>query len=552
MNFSCDNCQRRYTIADEKVRGKTVKIRCKNCQSIISVVGPSDEPDPLAIPEEDRTRMVPLEQIEKIRTASLSEMPVATPPKSPWEEEPTRTAPPLDTSAQWFAMVKGKQVGPLDATALIQRSASGEVNPRTYMWKQGMADWKRAADIPELATVLAGAQQPPPPPPPGAMPKAAPRSAWQPQAAPELDEEQPTRQSTPDEEQFAASGRDEDTEGTRTEPGPSELDSSEDDVPETEPTSPRPAAASEASAAFLFSDLDLANHPPDVTNEPTAVQDRPGVARPRDGKDPFAALGKIDPASVPPPSESTNYFIAKSGVKNRNPAWKIATFIVLLIALPVGILYLLSELQVVPLQVTRVNEQGQEVKESVFSSEGVSELRDLLLGRKRKVPVKADPDHATRPASREPKQDKPAGTDKPKTPGGPSNQELADLYKGDGKTDVGPQARPSDEHPAVSSSAKEGPGHEELAKVVEQNQKAFQGCIEAEMKKNPAFKGGKVLMVTTVGSSGVVKKVSIDRREIDTSPLGECLKMRAKHMTFSAFSGDDVEVQIPLVLTSAM
>ncbi|MET0403105.1 MAG: zinc-ribbon domain-containing protein, partial [Cystobacter sp.] len=36
LNFSCNQCQRRYSIADEKVRGKTVKIRCKNCQYVIS------------------------------------------------------------------------------------------------------------------------------------------------------------------------------------------------------------------------------------------------------------------------------------------------------------------------------------------------------------------------------------------------------------------------------------------------------------------------------------------------------------------------------------
>src|SRR5687767_698985 len=37
MKFQCDRCKTRYSIADDKVRGKVLKIRCKNCSSIITV-----------------------------------------------------------------------------------------------------------------------------------------------------------------------------------------------------------------------------------------------------------------------------------------------------------------------------------------------------------------------------------------------------------------------------------------------------------------------------------------------------------------------------------
>ena len=97
-----------------------------------------------------------------------------------------------------------------------------------------------------------------------------------------------------------------------------------------------------------------------------------------------------------------------------------------------------------------------------------------------------------------------------------------------------------------------GPPKEEINKVVEATQRAFQFCIEQELKKNPGFKGGKVRLVATVGASGVVKKASIDREDIDQSDLGECLKGKAKRMTFSAFQGDDVDLEIPLILSTAM
>ena len=48
MKLSCPTCQARYTIADEKVLGKVVKIRCKRCRSIIVVEGaiPEEQTDP--------------------------------------------------------------------------------------------------------------------------------------------------------------------------------------------------------------------------------------------------------------------------------------------------------------------------------------------------------------------------------------------------------------------------------------------------------------------------------------------------------------------------
>jgi Cu2+-exporting ATPase len=38
VNVSCTNCGKRYVLSDDKVAGKaSVKIRCKQCQSLISI-----------------------------------------------------------------------------------------------------------------------------------------------------------------------------------------------------------------------------------------------------------------------------------------------------------------------------------------------------------------------------------------------------------------------------------------------------------------------------------------------------------------------------------
>ncbi|HEX2660455.1 MAG TPA: zinc-ribbon domain-containing protein, partial [Polyangia bacterium] len=39
MKIVCDSCSTKYSISDDKVRGKVFKIRCKKCSHIIVVKG---------------------------------------------------------------------------------------------------------------------------------------------------------------------------------------------------------------------------------------------------------------------------------------------------------------------------------------------------------------------------------------------------------------------------------------------------------------------------------------------------------------------------------
>ncbi|WP_434299359.1 GYF domain-containing protein [Corallococcus exiguus] len=296
MNFTCDNCQKRYSIADEKVRGKTVKVRCKNCQNVVTVEGPA---------EEESTRVVSLADVERIRaqerslagggaaapapapapvSAAAVPAPLAKPPASapqtPWDDEPTRTAPPRQTAgAPWFVMVRNKQEGPLDESAVAEWMAAGTISARSFFWRQGMPDWKRGSDIPELAALLAPAAAPEPPPPPPEPPPAV--------AAPRPP---PARREPEPQQPFYA----------ESEPGPSEDDNNGDfdrDGDEEEGTlygnnraapapvptpAPRRAvappmedapAASGAPLNELFSDLDLPGNRGDGSDEEDLGQD---------------------------------------------------------------------------------------------------------------------------------------------------------------------------------------------------------------------------------------------------------------------------------------
>ncbi|MQM28387.1 SPFH domain-containing protein [Glycomyces albidus] len=72
--------------------------------------------------------------------------------------------PPLPgTAPEWFLGTGGQQAGPFDLAALRQQIAAGAVTRDTLAWKQGMAAWTAAGQIPELAGLF-GAVPPPLPP----------------------------------------------------------------------------------------------------------------------------------------------------------------------------------------------------------------------------------------------------------------------------------------------------------------------------------------------------------------------------------------------------
>jgi membrane protease subunit (stomatin/prohibitin family) len=72
--------------------------------------------------------------------------------------------PPPPPVISYFVAVNGQQSGPFDLTQLTQFAAQGQFNAQTMVWKQGMAAWTAAGQVPELAVVFNNTPPPPPPP----------------------------------------------------------------------------------------------------------------------------------------------------------------------------------------------------------------------------------------------------------------------------------------------------------------------------------------------------------------------------------------------------
>lgn len=113
MKIVCDACSAKYSIADEKVRGKVFKIRCKKCSNIIVVRGDADAVSNVGDP-------------------------------------PGGAAEPASDGAVWHVVIDEDQVGPMTVADLRERYARGEIDSESYVWREGFEDWQRLADVSEI------------------------------------------------------------------------------------------------------------------------------------------------------------------------------------------------------------------------------------------------------------------------------------------------------------------------------------------------------------------------------------------------------------------
>jgi membrane protease subunit (stomatin/prohibitin family) len=79
-------------------------------------------------------------------------------PVQPTQPAAPQAPPPPPGETQWFISRNGQNFGPFPASQLV---ANG-LNAQSHVWRSGMANWQRAAEVPELASILASVPPPPP------------------------------------------------------------------------------------------------------------------------------------------------------------------------------------------------------------------------------------------------------------------------------------------------------------------------------------------------------------------------------------------------------
>ena len=136
MKVSCQACGAKYTIADDKVRGRRVKVRCKSCRAPIVVDGS--------------------------QPASEADAPAA---------EAAAPEAALDT---WEVNLSDTEQRKMTLPEIREGWQSGLITPDAYVWKDGFDDWKPILEVPELAAAREGAKAGAEAAPEEAAPEAAP------------------------------------------------------------------------------------------------------------------------------------------------------------------------------------------------------------------------------------------------------------------------------------------------------------------------------------------------------------------------------------------
>jgi predicted Zn finger-like uncharacterized protein len=135
VKFLCDRCKTRYSIGDERVRGKILKIRCKNCANVITVKEgmTADPPDGAARRTKQPTTVAPAATSSTsangggaLGAAFVSAM--TKPPPPALEEE-------------WYVSIDGVQSGPFSLPDAQRWVASKPTTSELFCWSEGFDDW---------------------------------------------------------------------------------------------------------------------------------------------------------------------------------------------------------------------------------------------------------------------------------------------------------------------------------------------------------------------------------------------------------------------------
>jgi len=176
MKFVCDRCQTKYSIADERVRGKILKVKCKSCTNVITVREarrPSAGYSTVNATGHDSERTVlapnPGMMAEAMFAPAASAAAPAHAPARQTGAHAIPTAP--DDGLAWYMALSGERSGPFSRKQLVDKLFALPKNADVHVWNEKLGDWKPPTDVSAVAAdlaALAARRRAPPPLPPGA------------------------------------------------------------------------------------------------------------------------------------------------------------------------------------------------------------------------------------------------------------------------------------------------------------------------------------------------------------------------------------------------
>ncbi|HTR51919.1 MAG TPA: GYF domain-containing protein [Kofleriaceae bacterium] len=183
MKFLCDRCKTRYSIGDDRVRGKILKIRCKNCANVITVregmtdVAAAGESGPIR--RKNPTTNAPnASHTQSVANAARGNGALA----SAFASQMTKPPPALEE--EWYVSIDGEQSGPFSLAEAQRWVAAKAFDADLHCWSEGFDDWLPVDKVSHFRGLR---KKPAPAPAPPPMPRVAPRLS----AVPAEDEAKP-------------------------------------------------------------------------------------------------------------------------------------------------------------------------------------------------------------------------------------------------------------------------------------------------------------------------------------------------------------------------
>src|SRR4051812_15689909 len=174
MKFVCDRCQTKYSIPDERVRGKVLKVKCKTCANVIVVrearrpssgglptlaaggrvnVGVSasganlafDIPIETPASDSERTQLAtypPDPHVDPFLDLGALSAPAhpATPKRRPTGQLAAVDA--VDDHVQWYMALEGARTGPFSRQKLVDKLMPLAKNADVHIWNERLGGWK--------------------------------------------------------------------------------------------------------------------------------------------------------------------------------------------------------------------------------------------------------------------------------------------------------------------------------------------------------------------------------------------------------------------------
>ena len=144
MKFLCDRCKTRYSIGDDRVRGKILKIRCKNCANVITVrEGMTDADAGAAEAGGPRRNAKPTTLAPPVAAAAPSTVPGNGAPAGALGAAfaSAMTRPPPALEEEWYVSIDGDQAGPFSLAEAQRWISAKTFDADLHCWSEGFDDW---------------------------------------------------------------------------------------------------------------------------------------------------------------------------------------------------------------------------------------------------------------------------------------------------------------------------------------------------------------------------------------------------------------------------